>query len=569
MANTALTWTQYTEAVVGLNHPTLSDTDNRALRQLLNRSGFGPDAIFRGFPIGNSVINAGSSDYTGPNTTRLTAAIADAVAASIPYCFVPRFASDGTAMLPFAAGSVTFNNAVKMIAEGTNPDVWDVRSYGAAIDGVTVDTLAFRAALSAAFVAVADGNHGVVSVPRGTAMIDSQLKILKGVRLVGQSSRGTRLKVPAITAFPNTGTDQVDSYMIRLGDGTTDIEGTAIEHVMLECGNGANGIYSSDVQDNCAIRHVLINNFTVAGATPYGIRLNGASGSFGSVNKCHIQNVEVYKANAGGNTGFAISLENGTFGILVENASVNSPAGNPYLAGIQTINCTAVLNNVTADIAGTDGIKVGSGSFCIINGLTGNNHTTTLHITASANIVVATGLLSAGTTTNTLVDDAAGGTPALTVTASTNPTMQHYSRSGQNWSSIGSMNVLDGISCGRAIREPVRHLTWSTTPAIDVSQGNHYDLTATSNIAAVIQNPTSTPGTSQSYYAGSGQEVTIEIYNNSGGALGTAPTFTTGVGAWLLSAAAVNPGNGTGVMYKFRWSYVRQRFVEVSRTVAF
>jgi len=39
-----LAWTQYTEAVVGRNHPVLADTDNRALRQLLTASGLNPDA---------------------------------------------------------------------------------------------------------------------------------------------------------------------------------------------------------------------------------------------------------------------------------------------------------------------------------------------------------------------------------------------------------------------------------------------------------------------------------------------------------------------------------------------
>lgn len=39
-----LTWIQYTEPVVGLNHPTLPDVANRALRQLLTASGYNPDA---------------------------------------------------------------------------------------------------------------------------------------------------------------------------------------------------------------------------------------------------------------------------------------------------------------------------------------------------------------------------------------------------------------------------------------------------------------------------------------------------------------------------------------------
>jgi len=53
MAPTTLPWTQYTEAIVGRSHPTLTDTDNRALRAFLSSMGVAPDSVFTGFPGGH------------------------------------------------------------------------------------------------------------------------------------------------------------------------------------------------------------------------------------------------------------------------------------------------------------------------------------------------------------------------------------------------------------------------------------------------------------------------------------------------------------------------------------
>lgn len=102
--------------------------------------------------------------------------------------------------------------------------------------------------------------------------------------------------------------------------------------------------------------------------------------------------------------------------------------------------------------------------------------------------------------------------------------------------------------------------------ALNVWQGNYQEFNITSDIAVVIQAPTNTPA------SGSSGALTVTFYNNSGGALSTAPTFATGAGAFLLSAAAVNPANTTGVTYLLRWSPNAAggaRYREISRTVAF
>jgi hypothetical protein len=104
------------------------------------------------------------------------------------------------------------------------------------------------------------------------------------------------------------------------------------------------------------------------------------------------------------------------------------------------------------------------------------------------------------------------------------------------------------------------------TQPINVQDGNNFEYNITSNIAVVVQTPTNNPPANQT------QELTVTFFNQSGGALGTAPTFTAGAGAFLLSAAVVNPANTTAVTYVFRWSPTAvggARWREIARTVAF
>ncbi len=102
-------------------------------------------------------------------------------------------------MLPFSAPLVTYNNAVRLTAEGYDPSEWNVRAYGAAGNGVQDDQVAIQAAINAAnanSLNVLKG--GVVKFPAGqyvhTATIQVPVALNQGqVVLRGDGMRTTYL----------------------------------------------------------------------------------------------------------------------------------------------------------------------------------------------------------------------------------------------------------------------------------------------------------------------------------------------------------------------------------------
>ena len=74
------------------------------------------------------------------NEQKITNAIASAVADGMLYVFIPG------SMLPYNATLVTFNSAIKLTCEGSNPADYDVRAYGADSKGLVDATAAMQAA---------------------------------------------------------------------------------------------------------------------------------------------------------------------------------------------------------------------------------------------------------------------------------------------------------------------------------------------------------------------------------------------------------------------------------------
>lgn len=529
-------------------------------------------------PNADKTINAGSGDYTGTPEQKITQAIAAAVAAGMAYVYVPQ------SMVPYPGASVTFNNAVRMLREGGNASACDVVAYGADWSGNSESSTGIQAACNAAAISLStngiDNNH--VEIPAGLYKITTPITVPLNVTILGNGQSRTILAQTtsgAATLIITNGSLTVTNN--RLADFT--IDGTQLG------GGVGNGINVTNAA-HLVIERVTIQNLNVAGQ----IGLNAVNMEDAKIRDCFaIAKLAAMKFATNSNNvvvdGCDIQAFVGGDGIIFDNTTVNSvvigcnfeggPVGGPGGNTGLTIDGTlgmAIIGNFfenwnTAAIGATTGVA--QSALIIGNALNATNAATAvvkytsvgpnLGLTVANNFFVQLGQAGSsgvgvdlGTTSGPIAiygNKGPGGSDGLMVKV--NGVLQTAVDFLQF---AGILGVIGGVRDGRVA------LTWSTTPAVDASLGNYFELTATSNIAAVIQAPSkSVTNLIQS------QELTFEIFNNSGGALGTAPTFIAGNNGFRMTAAAVNPANGTGVIYKFRWSAIWTRYVECSRTIAY
>jgi hypothetical protein len=139
-----------------------------------------------------STINA-SSAPGATKEAKITSAIGAAAGAGSAFVFIP------ATMLPFNAALVVFNNAVRLIREGSNPAQYDIRAYGAAGDNATNDTIAIQACLTAAR-AGQNGNsiRNIVYIPAGTYLFANTLDV-SDLSLMGDGQVASALR--AINGF--------------------------------------------------------------------------------------------------------------------------------------------------------------------------------------------------------------------------------------------------------------------------------------------------------------------------------------------------------------------------------
>src|SRR5207247_286893 len=144
-------------------------------------------------PVPDSMINAGSGDYTGTTEQKINAALAAAILAGTKYVWLPQ------SLLPYNASLVTNLTAFgaiggRLIREGGNPVVYDVRAYGAAGNFDLVlnpngqdDTVSIQAAITAAFGGnpAAAGLAGIVYLPCGSYKVTAPLTVTNATRIVG------------------------------------------------------------------------------------------------------------------------------------------------------------------------------------------------------------------------------------------------------------------------------------------------------------------------------------------------------------------------------------------------
>src|SRR5437899_11061107 len=180
----------------------------------------------------------GSTKYTGSKEARITACNADAAAAAV-LTGRPTYSFVSASMLPYDASRVTFNPAVRMIAESYAPNEWNVRAYGAAGDATLDDQIAIQTAISHANLggsAVLKG--GVVKFPAGkyrhTATLIVPVALDQGQVIL----RGDGMRVSYLfPAGPSTNFTAAPLYnaCLLFGAVTPDAAGT-VTNVTQYCG---------------------------------------------------------------------------------------------------------------------------------------------------------------------------------------------------------------------------------------------------------------------------------------------------------------------------------------------
>lgn len=171
---------------------------------------------------------------------QITAAIAAAVADGALYVYVP------ANMLPYAAGSVTFDSAIRMIREGGDAANYDVRAYGAAGDGITDDGAALQAWIDVCSTGTETGGIPLGYLSAGRYRCTRQL-VFKSmyVRLMGAGMRNSDIYFDGLGAGVSYFATSVMTYLrpflsdFRITNNNCTGKGIDFSNITIEVYNGA------------------------------------------------------------------------------------------------------------------------------------------------------------------------------------------------------------------------------------------------------------------------------------------------------------------------------------------
>jgi len=540
----ALPWITYLQRMVGRGHPTLADTLNTPLRNLLTQSGYDPDATNVMLSSFSKTVNAGSNAFTGTAEVRLTAAIALAATLGWTAVYVPNKAWDGIALLPYNASLVTFNTAVRMVREGSDPGEFDVEAYGAAPNFAQSDATC-AAGIQAAVDAQNAAGRGVIRLPSATYNITT-IKFYSGTILRGMGIRGT-LNVNGTQLFQGSFAGPI---LQPNSPGSTS-SAFHFEDFALSAFGNVNNTGGLDLT-NCF--GFTVSDVTVTGAAVYGIRIVGGPVA-GNAGFGHFTRVQL------------LNMQTGGYCWVIASSATDQPDGCTFTDCYSTTATGTWIRYQAATRASAGSCSWLGCSFECVGG--------------SATVDVTYDALGAGTNTFTACRFENTGTGGIQVTLNglnISPAAVFDSctfapgAGGLTWVDNGPvrsprMNCTSGGApyyfnqWTMGVEDRAVAMISGVAPALDASLGNIFTLTILTNIAVVVAVPTNQP------QAGFSKDIVVVIRNGSGGALSTAPTFNTGANGFKFSAVT-NPANSTQVVYRFRWDPVQSFWYEVGTHLA-
>ena len=469
-----------------------------------------------------------------------------------------------------------------------------VKDFGAVGDGVTDDTVAIQAAITEAETnSTLNTSFGValgpqeVYFPPGYYKVTSTLNITKRISLVGD--RGPEFSTGARVTMMASG----DLFRFTAGGGgvSFSIDGLTLTSSVAGTGHlvnvvaGSPGWNSWRIQ-NCCFKspqqksilvhgddvRIIGNTFDVSGFSGEAIQLGSASNGCSNV---IIANNDFFNIPVR-----PILVVNGR-NVIISNNLVSQPALAPTdpnqttvtfvdaedsppvlcqgltvtgntMYGVRRIVGLAGTNNVT--ISNNTSFSAGFAASEVYNAISLTGTNTNLAITGN-NIAGSYGPKNffnmGGTATNvTITGNVFSGTATIGLACGA---MTGEVTANQVAGATTEITASDYYALGY-VKYTTQGLTFGASMTPNAVLGEYILILATSNIAFTVNTPTN---------PSNGQEITVQVRNSSGGALGVL-TWSAG---YRLSTW-VQPGNNNSRLITFRYSSGLGVWTEVSRSAA-
>lgn len=438
------------------------------------------------------------------------------------------------------------------------PDVADIRDFGAVGNGVTDDRAAIQSAI----------NTGIpVFVPRGVFMIgtpgltwtgDNRIILGNGWDSVIKAMSGASTPATMLQARDHPHYTLTDIQLDMNGAATTALDvgwSTAgqscqneFRNIKIAGRNAASVVaFLADNNHDSVYDHILINGMGTAGV---GFRCDGGAGVIQLSNLCFLDallelNVQVALLNQYIGTGIRIRAGGGS------NNHLHLTGCNVYTslitsAGIQipsTSRCESiVIDSCLFSMSGTghsvvdgkvdEGVLVRASSFELGSG--------------AASAMFGSATYGGRTANRPLTQLIASNLGPVTYNPTTTTVATDLSAS-----IAGSL-----FTPATKIAQGIFTLTYASTVNTSVATASYFKLTVTNSTAFTIAVPSNTVP---------GQQITYDILNSSGGAMG-AITWSAAAGGFKLAGTFVNPANTKRRTISFR--YDGTNWIEIGRAAA-